>query len=161
MAKITFTGLDIYMEALRRLEKHTGDITKKAIFEGANVVADTVKTNLQNLPTDENWGTQKRPAMGIREEQKDGLVESFGISPLQDDDGFLNVKVGFDGYNSVKTKKYPNGQPNQMIARIAESGTSFSKKTPFMRKAIQASKKIAEKKMEETFENGIKENMKG
>ena len=48
-----------------------------------------------------------------------------------------------------------------MIARIAESGTSFSKKTPFMRKAIQASKKIAEKKMEETFENGIKENMKG
>ena len=29
----------------------------------------------------------------------------------------LNVKLGFDGYNGMKTKKYPKGQPNVLLAR--------------------------------------------
>ena len=160
MAKIGFSGLDVYVRRLERLSVNSEEITKKALYQGAKVVADTVKEELKNLPTDETWGTESKPAIGIKQEQKDALIESFGISPAQNDDGFINVKLGFDGYNNVVSKKYPDGQPNAMIARIAESGTSFSRKTPFMATAIRRSKKIAEIEMEKIFENETKKILK-
>ena len=62
---------------------------------------------------------------------------------MQNDNGFLNVKIGFDGYNNVRTRTYPKGQPNALIARATESGSSVRKKTPFIRPAVNASKKQA------------------
>ena len=70
--------------------------------------------------------------------------------------GFYNVKIGFDGYNSVKTKRWPSGQPNAMVARSIESGTSWMTKQPFMRKAEQASKSQCEHVMSETVDIEIK-----
>ena len=63
---------------------------------------------------------------------------------MQNENGYINVKLGFDGYNSVKTKKYPKGQPNALIARVTESGSSYRTKTPFIRPAVRATKKAAE-----------------
>ena len=39
------------------------------------------------------------------EAQRDGLVENFGISSMKDVGGYINVKLGFDGYNSIQTQK--------------------------------------------------------
>ena len=75
--------------------------------------------------------------------QKKGLQEGLGVSPMENDNGYWNVKVGFDGYNKVKTRKYPNGQPNALIARATESGSSVREKTPFVRPAVSASQKKA------------------
>lgn len=149
------------MAALQKLGKSTEEIAKKALYEGANIVADEMRAGIDALPTDESWGTQKNPAKGIREKQKQGLQEGFGISPMQNDNGLINVHVGFSGYNDVKSKKYPSGQPNQMIARVAESGTSFSRKTPFINSAIRKSRKKAEAKMKEIGEEEINKIMKG
>ena len=62
---------------------------------------------------------------------------------MENDKGYWNVKLGFDGYNKVKTKTYPNGQPNAMIARATESGSSVREKTPFVRTAVSATQKQA------------------
>ena len=80
MAKITFTGIEEYMAALQKLGESTEGIAKKALYEGANIVADEMRAGIDALPTDESWGTQKNPAKGIREKQKQGLQEGFGIS---------------------------------------------------------------------------------
>lgn len=160
MAKIEFSGLDVYMKQMEKLGRSSREIAEKALYEGAGIVADEIKAGIENLPTDENWGTQANPARGIKKKQKQGLQDSFGISPIQDDNGFINVLAGFDGYNAIKTKKRPKGQPNQMIARVAESGTSFSQKTPFFNQAVRRSKPAAEKKMKETFEQEINDLIK-
>lgn len=160
MAKITFYGMEEYMTKLERLEESSEDLAKKALHEGAGILADEVRANLENLPTDECWGTQAEPVKGIRKIQKKGLIESFGVAPIRNDNGYFHTHVGFDGYNSVKTKKHPKGQPNQMIARIAESGTSFSRKTPFVARAVRKARDPAKAKMKEVFENGIDEIMK-
>ena len=91
--------------------------------------------------------------------QKRGLIDGFGISGLQNDNGFHNVKLGFDGYNATKTEDYPNGQPNQLVARGVESGTSWKQKKPFIRPAINASRKEAEKKMAEVIDEEIQKLM--
>lgn len=59
----------------------------------------------------------------------------------------LNVKLGFDGYNGMKTKKYPKGQPNVLLARSIESGSSIAKKRPFVAPAVRKTKKAAEETM--------------
>ncbi len=157
MARITFEGLEGYMESLQRIEADSQAITERAVYEGAAVVADAVKEAIRTLPTDQGWGTRANPLQGISPTQKEGLIDSFGVAPMQDDQGFLHVKIGFDGYNRVKSRKYPKGQPNAMIARAAESGTSFLKKTPFMAPAIRQAKPEAKKRMQRVFEEALNE----
>lgn len=72
----------------------------------------------------------------------------------------MNVKLGFDGYNTVKTNSYPNGQPNVMIARAIESGSSIRDKHPFVRPAVNAAKKECLKKAEEVVNEEISKIMK-
>ena len=161
MAKITFSGINEYVSLLNRISQNTDEIIEKMLYEGTKIVADEVKQSIEALPTDEDWGTKTKPAKGIRKEQKEGLIKSFGVTPIQKDGDYYNTKIGFDGYNDVKTAKYPNGQPNIVIARVAESGTIFSLKTPFFRKAVNRSKKRAEAKMEEIFNQEIEKITKG
>lgn len=160
MAKITFSGLDTYMEQLERLGQNSENAAKMALYEGARIAADEMRESIQRLPTQEEWGSKTEPAKGIKKVQKQGLLDGFGISPMQNEDGCINVKIGFHGYNAFKTKQYPNGQPNAMIARSVESGTSFQRKTPFVARAVRKTKQRAEAKMKEIFENEIEKIMK-
>lgn len=84
----------------------------------------------------------------------------MGIAPIQEDSDFVNAKVGWDGYGRDKTKKYPKGVPNQVIARSVNSGTSFRKKNPFVNRAVTKNKKTAVKAMADTIENEITKEMK-
>ena len=78
---------------------------------------------------------------------------------MQDQNGYLNVKIGFDGYNRTKTDQYPQGQPNQLVARGVESGTSWKQKHPFIRPAVTRARKKAEEKMAEVLDYEIKKIM--
>lgn len=157
MAKITFPGLTDYELMLSRLEKGSEDIIGRAVYEGAAIVADAIKENIRSLPVVTGYGTPSSPLPGgVTKAQKDGLLSGMGISKMQDDNGYLNVKIGFDGYNATKTEKYPAGQPNQLVARGVESGTSWKQKKPFVRTAVTRSKKAAEQKMAETIDQEIK-----
>lgn len=148
MAKwIVGKGLDNYIAYLQSINAVTDEMIGEAVYEMAKVVADSVRASIQALPTvsnEANIATYKKGYSRLSDKEKQGLLDGFGISPLQEDSGFVNVKLGFDGYNSVKTKKYPQGQPNALIARVTESGSSYREKTPFMRPAVNASKKPAE-----------------
>ena len=127
MAKIIFHGLEEYERLLSRLGKESGRIAGKAVYQGAAIVADAIRQNIRALP--QKTGVTKR-----------GLEEGFGISPLQNDRGYLNVKLGFSGYNE-------DGRPNVLMARLWESGKSNLPKTAFVRKAVARSRKEAETKM--------------
>ena len=148
MAKwIVGKGLDDYISYLQKVNLFTEEIIGEAVYEMAKVVADKVRANIEALPTvsnQANIATYKKGYSRLSDEEKQGLLDGFGVSPMQDDGGYINVKLGFDGYNSVKTKKYPKGQPNALIARVTESGSSYRTKTPFIRPAVRATKKTAE-----------------
>ena len=162
MAKITFPGLNDYELMISRLSKGVDDIAGKAIYAGAGIVADAIKENIKALPIVRGYGTEKDPLPGgVTAPQKAGLIDGLGISPMQSDAGYLNVKIGFDGYNATKTEKYPQGQPNQLVARGVESGTSWKKKSPFIRPAINASKQRAEDEMARILDEEIEKITQG
>ena len=87
--------------------------------------------------------------------EKKGLQKGFGITKMLEEDGYYHVKLGFDGYNDIKTKKYPKGQPNVLIARAIESGSSIRDKRPFVRPATNKSRKSAEKRAQTIIDDEI------
>ena len=145
MAKITFPGLKDYELMLSRLEGATDDMIGRAVYAGAGIVADAGKQGIQSLPVVTGYGTDTNPLPGgVTAAQKAGLLDGFGISKLQDDGGYLNVKLGFDGYKRTRTEMYPPGPPNQLVARGGESGASWKPKKPFFRPATTRSREAAE-----------------
>ena len=155
MAKMKIKGLREYENRLLKLENLTREILGEAIYEGAGLVADAVKSSIESIPIDERYVTGGATLYGITPEQKAGLRDGFGIARMRDDNGFLNVKLGFDGYNSQVTTKYPGGQPNSLIARSVNAGTSFRQRIPFIDNAVNQTKGAAEQKMTETAEKAI------
>lgn len=161
MATIRFSKLRDYELMLGKIGDASKDICGAAIYEGAKIIADEVKANLESLKTVSDaaaiQAAKKEEATYLTIRAKIGLMKSFGVTPMQRDrDGIYNVKLGFDGYNDVKTKKWPKGQPNQLIARACESGSSAMIKQPFFREAVQKTKKKAESRMAEVLDEKIK-----
>lgn len=137
------------------------EIIGGAIYAGAAIVTDAVRAELEGIPTDEGWGTTGHPTTGPTTRQKDALADALGIAPMRDDGtGFYTVKVGFDGYNDVQTKRWPYGQPNQMVARSVESGTTWMKKNPFIKRAAAKSREKAIAAMTKSVKDAVEKIMK-
>ena len=143
MAKIIAMKLgEDYTLKLLRMERLSEDIVKKAIDAGADIVANEVRANLNaNLA----GSTQSTGA----------LSKALGITPIsQDKNGFWNAKVGFGGYDE-------KGVPNQLKARVMESGSSKVQKRPFVRPAVIATKKAAQDAMQKVVGEELEKIMKG
>ena len=144
-------GLEEYLQQLGQLTEE--GYLKQAIYPAAGKVAEAVRKNIEGLP-------EKSGNRGVTKKQKEGLLEGFGIAAFQNDNGYLQVKLGFDGYNEQRTKKYPNGQPNAMIARSIEGGTSWSPKIRFINNAVKATQSEAEAIMKKSIDKSIEAIMK-
>lgn len=166
MAKVTFTGIDGTMARLNALQQSLKDqIIGEMVYDGAGIVADAVREEIQKLPTSQHegkpwFGTPAHPARGPSEEQKKGLLDSLGVSHMRDDDGFLNVAIGFDGYNQVISKRWPRGEPNQLVARAVARGTSFMEANPFFKAAVNKTRSKAKAAMKKTAETEISKTWK-
>lgn len=147
MAKVEMQGMDAYLSELRKLGENTVPVCKAAVYAGAKVVADEMKRATQGLDSvtdaEAKAAWHEREPAKISVSQKIGLVKSLGVAPISDKYGVVSTKVGFDGYNDVKTKRWPKGQPNQLIARSCESGSTAMIKQPFVRPALKRIEKAA------------------
>lgn len=143
MAKFTYKPGKEYMAKLSKLSAGADEIAKKAIYKGAGIVADSVRTHLHQV-------------LGESETSTGDLEASLGISPIQQDaNGDWNAKVSFSGYDR-------KGVPNQLKARVLESGTSSQRMRPrpFVRPAVNATKVQAKEAMDKVIDEEIKKIMK-
>lgn len=163
MATIQFKKGDEYLAKISKLEALAKDeVIGGAIYGAASIVADEIRKELDKVPTDERYGTQSEPANGPKKGQIKGLEDNLGIAKMQDDGtGYIHVKIGWNGYNHIKTKRWPNGQPNQMIARSIARGTSYMTGHDFVKKAVSATKKRAIQYMKDIVDQKTEEIMKG
>jgi len=161
MARIEIRGFDGLELQLSKLADP--ELAKDVVMAGAQPVADEIRKSIEALPEDKFRRLKKGEVfIGVPRQQKQDLLDSLGIAPPDVDyDGNTNTKIGFDGYGKIPTKKYPKGVPNQLLARAVESGSSVRKKTPFIRKAVNKSKKLAEAEMQKKLDEKIEIIMKG
>lgn len=161
MARMEIRGFDELELQLSKLADP--EISKEVVKAGAQPIADQIRKNLEGLPEDKfRYLNKGEVFVGVPKQQKKDLLNSLGITPPDIDfDGNTNIKIGFDGYGKLPTKKYPKGVPNQLLARAVESGSSVRKKTPFVRKAVNKAKKLAEAEMQKKLDEKIEIIMKG
>lgn len=157
MAKFAVKGIEEYALKLSKMGESSRFIAGKAIYGAADIVANRVKEEISSLEAVHDkynlQSARKKEKAKLSIAQKKGLLDSFGITKMdKDTKGFHNVKLGFDGYNSVRTKKYPKGQPNQLIARVVENGSSHMDAQPFMRPAVNATRKSATEEMQKVID---------
>ena len=160
MAKITFSATGDYALALERYQSAAdgGKLLERAVASGAAIVADQIRSNLQALPEEKFRRLQPGETFhGLPKNQKQDLADSFGLTPIErDKNGFLHTKAGFDGDGSHPTKQYPQGVPNQLLARAVESGSSAREKPPIVRPAETKTKKAAVEAMQAEIDKEIK-----
>lgn len=158
MAKAKVVGMDAFIDQIDTMQSKSSEVIGQMIYKGAGIVADEVRRRIAAIPEREVYetGSGHKHTRGITDVEREGLSDTLGISKARNDDGFYNVRIGFDGYNGNVTKSYPNGHPNSMVARTIESGTSWLAKTPFIAPAVAATQGTAEKAMESIFDNNIK-----
>lgn len=157
MAKMTIKGTDQLELQLSKLGNMSTKIAKDVVMAGAQPVADEIRSALRSLPVDSLRPLKDGDEFNVVTSGglKD-LDNSMGIAPPDvDRNGNINTKIGFHGYGSYPSKKYPKGLPNQLLARAIESGSSVRKKNPFIRKAVNRSKKRALEEMQKKFDEKI------
>ena len=158
MAKFKVTGLDMAFNVFGELSEDTEDIAKMCVYDGAGVVADAVKKNIEALPERDpkKRGTEKHKVKGVTPDEKAALAKGFGIAKIRANGNAVDTVLGFDGYTGDPTPNYPKGKPISMIARANESGTSWLTKSPFLKTAYNSSKEAAESAMANRFDEEIK-----
>lgn len=150
MAKFAFEGTEQYIRMLQKVQQASRGTIKRAVYKGAGTFSDAVRARLEATPSVPDAYGVKAWRMEIpgrlTHSQKQGLLDGLGTARMEDADGYISTKVGFDGYNAVKTKKFPKGQPNALIARALENGSSAMMKQPFIRPVL---KEYADKVVQE------------
>lgn len=133
MPKITVSGIEEYIDKLEKLGVRGTGIMKMGVYDGAAVVADQIRENLNSVVSESATGD---------------LAKSLGISEMEVNRKSVSVNIGFSGYDR-------KGVANQLKANVLESGSSKQKKRPFFRPAVNASRKKATLKMIETISEEI------
>lgn len=173
-------GMDQLASAFDKLPDKARKVASEALYEGAGVVADAVSSAVNSIATEKfQYAKGGRKRLPSPEEKAILLNSRHGVAKFRK--GGINVQtsVGFDnsGYgaitwNHAKTfggsrTKYKLGskgkmvhasqgtgqsmKPVPLIANSIDSGTSFMKKQPFLRKALRQSRGRANS----AIENGI------
>ena len=150
MPKIQLKGLDDTVFVLNRLTDKSEGVIKRALYDGAGILADAVRANIDTIKTGgpSDWERRRR------ETQKAGLRAGLTTFKIEEAGGTIAGGVGFDGYNEL-------GQANRMIARVFNSGTSFSSRQPFFERAIRSARYAARQKVLSEIEDEIDKLTKG
>jgi len=140
MARMTYHGGDEFADQLLMLGKKGYGIAHRMLYEGAGLVADSLKNAAESLAVGTAKGNSEtgHPFTGLTPEDKAEIVNALGIAEFDDTGDSVNTAIAFSGYLSRTEDAYPNGVPIPMILRSIESGSSVRVKQPFIRPAVNA-----------------------
>lgn len=116
MAKFEFVGIDKYQALLGNLGAKSKGVIKRAVYVGAELLADKIKPNLRSTGHSDTGA----------------LVNSMSLDRMKDSNGYIYTKISWVGYDEKHT-------PNAVKAAALESGVSGKNypKTHFISNAVK------------------------
>jgi len=150
-------GADSWISSIENLAAGADSAASLAVYGGAATIADGIREAINKIPAQSSDGKHRR---GVTDAERQGLLDGLGVAQHKRSNGVVETKIGFDGYNSYVTKKYPKGHPNSMVARSVESGTSWLQKTPFIAPTARRLKKDTVAAMQAELDDYIRQKEK-
>ena len=135
---ISSAGLDALINSFNDLDRKLPEFEKRAMYKAAGLIADELKREIDALPIQENpdgsrpWAEKGEQLTGITTAQKADLEAGMGIAKFREEGGIISTSIGFSGKGSTKTKH--GRMANSTLMRQIESGTSYRKKNPVVRR---------------------------
>lgn len=138
---MTTEGLDNVEKMFRDMGDQAGKVASYALYEGAGVMADEVNRQAKTIVSAKFHyavfppGVQRLPST---EEKAAVVAAGAGIAKFSKDIDEVQTSVGYgkSGYTTIAGKV----KPIPMIVNSINSGTSFMKKQPFVRRAATVGK---------------------
>ena len=155
MAQMRLRGFVDFINLCVFTNNELDRIAGRSIHPGGKIMADGIRAEAETIRVDDD--THRHKHTGPTSKQKSALLApgSYGIAKIRHVRHGWNVKVGWQGYNDVLTKKYPRGQANAMIARSVNAGTTFMKKQPFVNRAIRKYERATVQAISDQFDEEI------
>ncbi len=144
MPTIRITGLDAYIRKLESLTENAEESCKRAVWEGGRVVGDSIRSALSGIPVQDEYVPNGEKRKGIYPDEKEEIDKAFGLSKMRNEGGVISTKAGFRAGTKI---------------RAVESGTSYMKKTPIVRPAVNRARGAAEEAMKAELEKEIEKYM--
>lgn len=146
-------GMTEIGEMLKQMEDAAPGAASKALYDGAGLMADALNRGAENIRTAPfKWASRSRGETRLPSPEEKEIVTaaSAGIAKFNKDGTEVDTSVGFRnaGYAQLKKKIVPIPK----IVNAINSGTSFMKKQPFVRKAARAAEPNVLKAMQERIE---------
>ena len=144
---IQVDGLTELLQKMDQLPGKSVKVAAEALYEGAGVVADAVSGAVQGIATEPfKYAAGGRTRKPSPEEKALVASAKHGVAKFRKNGVSVQTSVGYQnaGYGTINGKTKPVPQ----IANAINSGTSFMKKQPFMRRAFSQSKGAAEAAIE-------------
>lgn len=130
-------GLDELAAKMQKLPDKGADVAALALYEGAAIVADAVSSAVQGIATEKFHYTKFGTRLPSPEEKAILMSARKGVAKFKKNHARVDTSVGMQnaGYGNLNGKTKPIPQ----IANAINSGTSFMKKQPFFRQAVEKS----------------------
>jgi len=151
-------GMDEITAMLKKAENGAQGIAARALYVGAGIVADEISKGARGVNTSRFRyanGWQRDPSP----EEKAAVVSAgVGISKFTKTGNEVDTSVGYSqsGYAEINGKR----KAVAVIANSINSGTSFMKKQPFIRKAASQTKAKASSAIEKEITALVEDMMK-
>ena len=145
-------GMAELSETLSKMEEKAPAVAAQALYEGAGVMADEIRKGAEAIRTEPfkyaKPGDHRLPS---QEEKQIVLDAAAGIAKFNKNGTEVDTSVGFQnsGYATLAGKTVPI----PLIVNSINSGTSFMKKQPFIRKAARTASPKAIGKMTQKIES--------
>ena len=144
-------GMEEISEMLTAMEERAPAVASKALYEGAGIMADEIRKGAASIRTAPfKYASNGETRLPSPEELEIVQTAAAGIAKFNKNGTEVDTSVGFRnaGYAKLKGKTVPIPK----IVNAINSGTSFMKKQPFVRKAASQATPKALKAMRECIE---------
>ena len=130
-------GMSEISEMLEKLGDNAQAVASKALYEGAGIMADSIRKGADTIRTAEfHYASNGDTRLPSPEEKEIVQNAAAGSAKFNKSGTEVDTSVGYRnaGYAQLKNKTVPIPQ----IVNAINSGTSFMVKQPFVRKAAKA-----------------------
>ena len=146
-------GIEELSEMLTAMEERAPAVASKALYEGAGIMADEIRKGAASIRTAPfKWASSSKGETRLPSPEEVEIVQTAaaGIAKFNKNGTEVDTSVGFRnaGYAELKGKMVPIPK----IVNAINSGTSFMKKQPFVRKSAAQATPKALKAMRECIE---------
>lgn len=161
------SDLAALQRALAKCSVDSQEIFQKALYQGAKVEGDALKSKLKACPTvpDDTWGTPRKRYRGLRVTEKAGLLAQFGISEHKFENKRISAYIGVSNRmvrgNYKRSPQWHVGVPANILASQLNRGTTWQTRYPWLRPVVTSTKSRVEKTIESKLKLELKMRVRG